>query len=226
VECAVAVMALEGKKQPSAVALAPRCRFIVGVEEEFFCKLLHWVGTFLLVQKRFFWKAVGHVLLVMFFKKLATVSPRWWPQCRQGWLDAALAWSIFWWPRRRRGWFWWLRHCHQGQCSFCGNALPFFLSLLFSDVDFSFFTMLISFFNMWMHCHGLMCLKNPKNIFQGIGCNRQCEKNKNYHNQPECGDTPRKVHGDASGTWTCPGTWHSGLLQVFLLIFYFPMWHQ
>jgi len=157
-------MVPEGKKQPSAVALAPRCRFIVGVEEEFFCKSLRLVGTFLHVEIFFFWKAVGHVLLVVFFK-LATVLPtRWWPQCRQGWfIDVASAWLVFWWPGVAEVGF-------GGRAGF--NA-PFagctanFLSLLFSYVDFSFFTMLISFFNVWMHRHGLMCLKKSKKDLPG-----------------------------------------------------------
>ncbi len=66
-ECAVVVVAPEGKKQPSlwhAVVLAPMCRFIFGVQRRIFFKALRPVGTFFLLKKIFFGK--GHVLLAIF----------------------------------------------------------------------------------------------------------------------------------------------------------------
>ena len=65
--------------------------------------------------------------------------------------------------------------------------------------------------------------KNPKRSSRASAVIGSVKKNN--HNQPECGDTPGKVamHGDASGNMaTCPGTWHSRLLQVFFINFLFP----
>ena len=61
--------------------------------------------------------------------------------------------------------------------------------------------------------------KKSKKIFQGIGC-RQCEKIKIITINRIVRTHPI-VRGDASGTWTCPGTWHSGMLQVYLINFLF-----
>jgi len=104
-----------------------------------------------------------------------------------------------------------------------GDALPF-LSLLFSDVDSPFFTMLISFFDVSMHRHGLMCLKIQKRSSGAARqaffwmwmrwADRQCEKISKIItiNHPQMWGHTLDVamHPRNMMMLLGKGTWHSG----------------
>jgi len=138
---------------------------------------LHRVGTFLLVGKRFFLESHGSCVVGVFFLN--------WPQCHQQAGDHSGLWRGRFFGGRGIAKVGFGGHGIARSMLLLRDALPIFLFLLFSNVDFSFFTMLISFFNVWMHHHGLMCLekiqKRSSRVSATIG---SVKKIKNHNDNP------------------------------------------